>query len=60
VNVQDGTFAHDNATIIGNWTNGEAMVYGNLHGSGATGVSGIYYDKAGSPNVAGAFIGNKQ
>ena len=60
VNVQDGSFAHDNATISGNWANGEAMVYGNLHGSGAAGVSGIYYDKAGSPNVAGAFIGNKQ
>ena len=60
VDVANGSFATDNATISGNWASDEAMVYGNLHGSGATGVSGIYHDKAGSPNIAGAFIGNKQ
>ena len=60
VDVQNGTFSSNNATISGNWANGGAQVYGSLHGSGATGVSGVYYDNVASPDVAGAFIGNKQ
>ncbi|SFP89230.1 hypothetical protein [Tranquillimonas alkanivorans] len=60
VDVRNGTFA-SNRIAIGRRgvTETDGSIYGSFHGSGATGVTGIYHDNAANPSVAGAIAGNR-
>ena len=40
-------------------TTGSARINGNFHGSGATGVTGIYTENAANPSTAGAIVGSR-
>ena len=63
VDPSTGYFSGDNLTLNAPALSGgtsNAIIYGSFHGSGASGVSGLYYDDSNSPLVNGAIIGTKQ
>lgn len=63
VDSSTGYFSGDDLTLNAPALSGgtsNAIIYGSFHGSGASGVSGLYYDDANSPLVNGAIIGTKQ
>lgn len=61
INSSDGTFTSNNLnwneTISNN--SGTATINGNFHGSGATGVTGMYTDNEATPTYTGAIIGTR-
>ena len=64
VNNSAGTFSSDNLTLTVNDgvnnLNVPAAIRGNFHGSGAVGVSGLYYDtNSSTPVGAGAIAGTR-
>lgn len=62
VDVGTGSFAGNNLTLT-NKSNGQtfgATIDGSFHGNGATGVTGVYADRADIPTVAGVIAGTKQ
>lgn len=59
VNTSNGTFSGNNLTLSGNGVSTSASIYGNFHGSGATGVTGLYADNGNTPIVAGAIAGRR-
>ena len=59
VNTANGTFSSNNLTLSGNGLSSSASIYGNFHGSGATGVTGLYADNGNVPVVAGAIAGRR-
>lgn len=63
VDPSTGYFSGDNLTLNAPALSGgtsNAIIYGSFHGSGASGVSGLYYDDASAPVMNGAIIGTKQ
>ncbi|WP_152594013.1 hypothetical protein [Thalassobacter stenotrophicus] len=63
VDPSTGYFSGDNLTLNAPALSGgtsNAIIYGSFHGSGASGVSGLYYDDASAPLMNGAIIGTKQ
>ena len=59
VNTSNGTFEGNNLTLSGNGVSTTASIYGNFHGNGATGVTGLYADNGSTPIVAGAIAGTR-
>lgn len=61
VNSSDGTFTSNNLTLTENVSglSTTATIHGNFHGSGATGVTGLYTDNATTPTIAGAIVGTR-
>ena len=61
INSSDGTFTSNNLTLteIASGLNTTATIHGNFHGSGATGVTGIYTDNATTPTYAGVIAGTR-
>lgn len=61
VNSSNGTFSGSNLTLTDTFNNirTTGSINGNFHNSGATGVSGIYYDNGSNPFVAGAIAGRR-
>lgn len=61
VNSSDGTFTSNNLTLTetASGLSTTATIHGNFHGSGATGVTGLYTDNATTPTYAGAIVGTR-
>lgn len=59
VNTSNGTFSGSNLTLSGNGLTSTASIYGNFHGAGATGVTGLYADNGSNPVIAGAIAGTR-
>tara|TARA_B110000503_G_C7109045_1_gene397261 strand:+ start:284 stop:1078 length:795 start_codon:yes stop_codon:yes gene_type:complete len=61
VNSSDGTFTSNNLTLTetASGLSTTATIHGNFHGSGATGVTGLYTDNATTPTYAGAIAGTR-
>jgi hypothetical protein len=59
INISNGLFATSNATFGRNGVNYPATVYGNLIGSGASSVIGVFYTNDTSPDYAGTFLGSR-
>lgn len=59
INLTAGTFQSSTATLSIGGATQSASVYGSFHGSGATGVSGIYHDNNSTPVYAGSFAGHR-
>lgn len=59
VNTSAGTFQGSNLTLGFDGTNYSGSMYGNFHGGGAAGVTGIYHDNGGDPLFTGAIAGTR-
>ncbi len=59
INISNGLFATSNATFSRNGVNYPATIYGNLVGSGASSVIGVFYTNDTSPDYAGTFLGSR-
>ena len=61
INTSTGEFSGDSLSLTDDLriTTGSARINGNFHGSGATGVTGIYTENAANPSTAGAIVGSR-
>ena len=61
VNISDGSFSSSNLILTDTFDDVSfpATLHGNFHGSGATAVTGIYYNNDPNPFVAGAIAGTR-
>lgn len=61
VNSSNGTFTSNTLTLTetASGLSTTATIHGNFHGSGATGVTGLYTDNAATPTYAGAIAGKR-
>ena len=59
VNLVNGDLSSNNITMITSGTNRTASMYGQFHGNGATGVSGVFHSNEASPVYSGAFVGSR-
>jgi hypothetical protein len=61
INTSDGTFTGNNLTLTesSSGLSTTATIHGNFHGSGATGVTGLYSDNASTPTIAGVIVGTR-
>lgn len=60
VDVNEGSFKGDDLLLNVAGSEFKAIINGNFHGNGATGVTGIYTDSAANPTVAGVIAGTRQ
>jgi hypothetical protein len=64
VNTSNGTFTDGPNTVLTFTDSGfqktyDALIDGSFHGSGATGVTGIYTDAGGTPEIVGLIAGSR-
>ena len=57
INGTRGTYSGTELDLTAEGTAVKASIYGNFHGAGATGVSGVYHDNADTPIYFGAIAG---
>ena len=57
INGSNGTYSGTELDLTAEGTEVNASIYGNFHGVGATGVSGVYHDNADTPVYYGAIVG---
>jgi len=59
IDAQAGTFSSNNLTAVTTGTTRSATMHGQLHGNGATSVSGVFHTNESSPTHAGGFVGSR-
>ena len=59
IDTASGLFATSNASFGISGFTYSATIYGNLNGTGASSVSGVFYTNDSTPDYAGSFIGSR-
>lgn len=59
IDTASGLFATSNASFGISGFTYSASIYGNLNGTGASSVSGVFYTNDSTPDYAGSFIGSR-
>lgn len=60
IDTANGRFTSNNLSSNVSGSTNSASMYGQLHGSSAQAVSGVFHTNESDPNFAGAFVGNRQ